>query len=129
MEGPQVLTRIQLEDLMQQASPEVQESYLIGRNAEKLNVIFSVAETGLALASLGVALIPQSQSSQFSNLGLPLIISAMATGVIAGVFRRKARNVMRETVILYNSQLTSEPLYYQDPVPVQQVLSFNIPLN
>lgn len=124
LDGPRNVPRSEVEYLMAQSSPEAAEFYQKARRQEKWDTLFAVAGLGTTVASIAYIFIPEQQSSQQSNLFLPLALTSLGLEIVSGVFRRNARNTMREAVDAYNMNRNSAPVYFEDKINVQPILSY-----
>lgn len=124
-DGPQKLNKAQVLSLMS-SDPEVYEVYKAALRKQRINLSLDIARTALFLGSTFYLIVPQPQSSQPSNVYLPLVLSALGIDIVAGFYRRSARNLTRQAVDLYNfgpPQNQSSP-YFDGRIPQTKIFAY-----
>ena len=114
LDGPKVLSKVEIQTLMSQATPETADLYRKSVSKQQIANIFSIAGFASAIGTTVYIIAPQQQSSQASNLTWPLIISSIAFEISSGIFNRNARNIAREAVDSYNFGRDDPPVYFED---------------
>lgn len=114
IEGPKVLTKVEIEQLMSLTNPETADLYRRSRNQSKLNTVFAIGSLAATVGSLVYVISPQQQSSTASNLIWPILIADLSMSILSGVFKRNARNLAREAVDSYNFGRTDQPVYFEE---------------
>lgn len=114
LEGPKVLSKLEIQQLMASVYPETQDLYRRSMNQGKLNSVFAIGGLATTVGTLVYVISPQRQSSTVSNLIWPLVITNTAFGILSGVFKRNARNLAREAVDSYNFGRTDAPVYFEE---------------
>jgi len=114
LEGPKVLTKMEIERLMSQTNPETQDLYRRSMNQSKLNTVFAIGSVAATVGGLVYIITPQQQSSTSSNLIWPILIADLSLNILSGVFKRNARNLAREAVDSYNFSRTDQPIYFEE---------------
>jgi hypothetical protein len=114
LEGPKVLSKLEIQELMASVDPETQDLYQRSMNQGKLNSVFAIGGLATTIGTFAYVISPRQQSSIPSNLIWPLVIADAAFGILSGVFKRNARNLAREAVDSYNFGRTDAPVYFED---------------
>jgi hypothetical protein len=114
LEGPKVLSKLEIQQLMASVDSETQDLYRRSMNQGKLNSVFAIGGLATTVGTLVYVISPQQQSSTASNLIWPLVITNTAFGILSGVFKRNARNLAREAVDSYNFGRTDAPVYFEE---------------
>lgn len=114
LEGPKVLSKLEIQQLMASVDPETQNLYRRSVNQGKLNTVFALGGLASTVGGLVLIISPQQQSYTASNLLIPLLITEVALTILSGVFKRNARNLAREAVDSYNFGRTDSPVYFEE---------------
>jgi len=114
LEGPKVLSKLEIQQLMASVDSETQDLYRRSMNQGKLNSVFAIGGLATTVGTLVYVISPRQQSSTASNLIWPLVITNTAFGILSGVFKRNARNLAREAVDSYNFGRTDAPVYFEE---------------
>lgn len=124
-DGPQKLNKAQILDLMS-SDTEVFEVYQSALRKQRINLGLDIARTAVFLGSTYYLIVPQPQSSQPSNLYLPLVVSVLGIDIVAGFFRRSARNLTRQAVDLYNfgTPKNQASPYFDGKIPQTKIFAY-----
>lgn len=114
LEGPKVLSKLEIQQLMASVDPETQDLYRRSVNQGKLNTVFALGGLASTVGGLVLIISPQQQSFTPSNLLIPLLITDVTLTILSGVFKRNARNLAREAVDSYNFGRTDAPVYFEE---------------
>ncbi len=114
LEGPKVLSKVEIQTLMSQATPETADLYRKSVSKQQIANILSIGAFASVIGTTVYIVAPQQQSSQMSNLAWPLLISSLAFEISSGIFNRSARNIAREAVDSYNFGRTDKPVYFEE---------------
>ena len=126
LDGPKVLSKVEMQTLMSQATPETADLYRKSVSNQQIANILAIGGFASAIGTTVYIIAPRQQSSQASNLTWPLIISSIAFEISSGIFNRNARNISREAVDLYNLGRTEPPVYFEDNRIDMPILSYSI---
>lgn len=126
LEGPKVLSKVEIQTLMSQANPETADLYRKSVSKQQIANIFSIGAFASVIGTTVYIVAPQQQSSQMSNLTWPLLISSLAFEIGSGIFNRSARNLAREAVDSYNFGRTDRPVYFEENRIDQPLFSYKI---
>lgn len=114
LEGPKVLTKLEIQTLMAESTPETAELYRKAMSDQQIANILAIGGFAASVGTIVYVIAPQQQSSRQSNLAWPLLISSVVLEVGSGIFNRRARNLARESVDSFNLGGTSSPVYFED---------------
>ncbi|MFT4858526.1 MAG: hypothetical protein ACI8SN_000442 [Algoriphagus sp.] len=114
LEGPKVLSKMEIQTLMSQATPETADLYRKSVSTQQIANIFSIGAFASVIGTTVYIVAPHQQSSQMSNLTWPLLISSMAFEIGSGIFNRSARNIARKAVDSYNFGRKDQPVYFEE---------------
>jgi hypothetical protein len=114
LEGPKILSKVEIQTLMSQVTPETADLYRKSVSKQQIANIFSIGAFASVIGTTVYIVAPQQQSSQMSNLSWPLLISSMAFEISSGIFNRSARNIAREAVDSYNFGRKGQPVYFEE---------------
>lgn len=114
LDGPKVLTKLEIQTLMAESTPETADLYRRAMAQQRIATIFSFGGLAASVGTVVFVAAPQQQSSQLSNLAWPFLIASVALEIGSGIFNRQARNLARESVDSFNLGGTSSPVYFED---------------